>query len=256
MALEGLSPDVVTYNTVINACAQQKQCQRALEYFHRMVTDGLAPNLGTYNTLLNAYSRTNNIEGAMSVLSKMRGARLRPDTHTCSTFLTAARRARVSEEMQGKVMMCAEGLFRAVPIEDHDGFTYPPMIELLGKAKRQTEAMHLYRRAAASVAPWPNEYVVRSAKFACGQEMWEEIESLAAFCRKPERVHRRVRRGRAQEVLVQSLVAGSRQSVTQASQRAKKHDQRARKLLENNKSFNGFGERDVIRDWTTLRTAA
>jgi len=54
MLAEGVEPSVVTYTTVIGACAHNKDSELAFEWIRRMKIKGCAPNFHTYNTAFSA----------------------------------------------------------------------------------------------------------------------------------------------------------------------------------------------------------
>jgi len=57
-----LIPDVVSYNTVIKACANAFQLSKGIEIYHEMRHNGVYPNATSYNCLIAAASDTSNKE--------------------------------------------------------------------------------------------------------------------------------------------------------------------------------------------------
>ena len=57
MTASGLTPDLVTYNSVISACGLGQQWQLAAEMVRRANEAGLRPDVYTYNALLGSYAR-------------------------------------------------------------------------------------------------------------------------------------------------------------------------------------------------------
>jgi pentatricopeptide repeat protein len=57
MTASGLTPNLVTYNSVISACGLGQQWQLAAEMVRRANEAGLRPDVYTYNALLGAYAR-------------------------------------------------------------------------------------------------------------------------------------------------------------------------------------------------------
>ena len=51
----GLDANVVTYNSVINACARCSNGPRAEFWFQKMIDAGVQPALFTFNSLINAF---------------------------------------------------------------------------------------------------------------------------------------------------------------------------------------------------------
>jgi pentatricopeptide repeat protein len=60
MKRERVTPNLITYNTVINACAKGGlDWEGLLGLFAQMRHEGIQPDIITYNTLLSACSRSN-----------------------------------------------------------------------------------------------------------------------------------------------------------------------------------------------------
>lgn len=57
MRSRGLAPDVITYNTLINACSVSAQVEEAERLFQDMQARGLKPNVVTYSTLITSHAR-------------------------------------------------------------------------------------------------------------------------------------------------------------------------------------------------------
>merc|ERR1719464_1880801 len=53
----GLEPNLVSYNTVINACAILGEASKAVTWLACMTEKGITPDLVTYSTLCKAFAR-------------------------------------------------------------------------------------------------------------------------------------------------------------------------------------------------------
>jgi pentatricopeptide repeat domain-containing protein 1 len=74
--LSRIKPDIVSFNTIIKGCAQERKERLAFEIFLQMKemgkTDaGLRPNDVTYNSLIDACVRSNKMHKAWTVLKDM-----------------------------------------------------------------------------------------------------------------------------------------------------------------------------------------
>jgi len=57
MGAEGLTPNAVTFSTLIHGCGRAGQLTRAFALLNEMKSLGLAPNVVTYTTLVDALCR-------------------------------------------------------------------------------------------------------------------------------------------------------------------------------------------------------
>ncbi|KAL0541021.1 hypothetical protein IC582_021051 [Cucumis melo] len=71
MLFKGFSPDVVTYNSLIDGCCKTYRIKRALELFEDMSKRGCTPNRLTYNSFIRYYSAVNEIDQAIKMLRMM-----------------------------------------------------------------------------------------------------------------------------------------------------------------------------------------
>lgn len=88
-------PDTVLYTSMIHACAQAGQAERALMLFRQMQEGGLVPTLVTYNAVLLATARRVDLwRQSKEIFAAMQeqGA-LEPSAHTMNTMLLCAARA-------------------------------------------------------------------------------------------------------------------------------------------------------------------
>lgn len=71
MLFKGFTPDVVTYNSLIDGCCKTYRIERALELFEDMSRRGCTPNRVTYNSFIRYYSVVNEIDKAIEMLRRM-----------------------------------------------------------------------------------------------------------------------------------------------------------------------------------------
>ncbi|CAK7325314.1 unnamed protein product [Dovyalis caffra] len=65
---EGLTPDVVSYNTLICGLCKNSDVVEAEKYLHKLVNDGLEPDGFTYNTIIDGYCKMGMIQNAEKIL--------------------------------------------------------------------------------------------------------------------------------------------------------------------------------------------
>lgn len=95
MRVAGVSPTVITYSSVVSACARAGDIH-ALSHAMNVVKDmkrvGIRPNIVTYNSLIHACARSCQAEQALSVLDAMRKENIRPDAVTLCSLVDACGR--------------------------------------------------------------------------------------------------------------------------------------------------------------------
>ena len=91
MMRQGLEPDTLTCNSLINAFVKSedlpKDLPRAVAIAESMRRRGLAPTIVTYNTLLDGCARARNLTLAATTLQELRAARLEPTERTFSIMI-------------------------------------------------------------------------------------------------------------------------------------------------------------------------
>jgi pentatricopeptide repeat protein len=67
----GVTPNLVCYNTMVHACAQKGDCQRASWWMQRMRQNGVAPNKITYSSMMDVFTRVGDRPAAVKMLEQM-----------------------------------------------------------------------------------------------------------------------------------------------------------------------------------------
>uniref|UniRef100_A0ACD5Z9Q4 Uncharacterized protein n=1 Tax=Avena sativa TaxID=4498 RepID=A0ACD5Z9Q4_AVESA len=93
-----VSPNVVTYTTMVKAYCARGLADEALVVFKSMAEDGVAPNRITYNTMLQGFCQAGRMELVKGLLET---DSFKPDTCTFNTLMAAhCREGRVKEAME------------------------------------------------------------------------------------------------------------------------------------------------------------
>ena len=75
----GTAPDLISYNTVLLACANATKPPKAEETFAALLARGLVPSQVSYSTVLSAHARAGNVTAAQAWLDKMIAHGITPD---------------------------------------------------------------------------------------------------------------------------------------------------------------------------------
>lgn len=86
---KSIQPDLVTYNTYINGCAQMdlyNDVQIAIDNLFSK-NSNIKPNDVTFNTLINLYIKSKNMKKVWNIISQMQTYNIKPDNFTYSTII-------------------------------------------------------------------------------------------------------------------------------------------------------------------------
>jgi pentatricopeptide repeat protein len=91
--------DVVSYNTLIKGFARRKGADKAIQLLDEMCQTGVKPNVITFNTAMDAAVRSFRVPDAWRMLLRMRGAGLTPDKFTCTTLMKGLQNDATSQQL-------------------------------------------------------------------------------------------------------------------------------------------------------------
>lgn len=139
MSSWGVVPNVITYNSIIDAGAKgEVSFDVVVKFYDEMIANGLMPDRLTYNSLLSVCASKGMWEMAQKLLSEMDHRCIVPDVFTYNTYLDTLCKAgqidlarRVFEEMSSK---------RVWP----NVVTYSAMMDGYAKANLLEDALNLY----------------------------------------------------------------------------------------------------------------
>merc|ERR1719478_807736 len=93
MLAKKVSLSVVSYNTLVDACARTGEMNRISGLLKDMERHGIEPNLITYSTILKGYCQDGRLEQAFEILETMqRTSNLRPDEIAYNSLLDGCAR--------------------------------------------------------------------------------------------------------------------------------------------------------------------
>ncbi|KAJ4792736.1 Pentatricopeptide repeat-containing protein [Rhynchospora pubera] len=126
----GLEPDLVSFNTLINARSKAHSLGPgvALQLLNDVRRSGLRPDTITYNTLISACSQNTNLEDAMKVFEEMLKSECQPDLWTYNAMISVCGRCSMAQE--------AERLFDELHVKGFipDAVTYNALLYSFARA--------------------------------------------------------------------------------------------------------------------------
>uniref|UniRef100_A0ACD5XY28 Uncharacterized protein n=1 Tax=Avena sativa TaxID=4498 RepID=A0ACD5XY28_AVESA len=134
----GLRPDVITYNTLISACSQGSILEDAVAVFEEMIGSDCRPDLWTYNAMVSVHGRCGTAQEAERVFVELLEKGFKPDAVTYNSLLYAFAK---EGDVDAVERVCGELLKAGFK---KDGITYNTMIHMYGKMGRLDLALALY----------------------------------------------------------------------------------------------------------------
>ncbi|KAL6606005.1 hypothetical protein ACP70R_041658 [Stipagrostis hirtigluma subsp. patula] len=134
----GLRPDVITYNTLISACSQSSNLDDAVAVFEEMIASECRPDLWTYNAMVSVHGRCGKAQEAEQLFRELVDKGFMPDAVTYNSLLYAF----AKEGNVEKVEHVCEELVKAGFKKEE--ITYNTMIHMYGKMGRLDLAVGLY----------------------------------------------------------------------------------------------------------------
>lgn len=93
VAQQGLTPEARTYNAIISACGKAGHPATALNVYERMIADGVEPTGTTYTSIISALGRAGQVDEAIRVYKEMGVRRCAPNVITFSSLISVCERA-------------------------------------------------------------------------------------------------------------------------------------------------------------------
>ncbi|RZC58586.1 hypothetical protein C5167_005882 [Papaver somniferum] len=140
MVEKKIDPTVVVYTSVISGLCKEGMITEALDVFGLMEKSGMSPNLYTYNVLIDCYCKIENINQALALYSQMQVQNVQPNVITFSTLIDGLCKAgNISEAF---FLFSEMGKVSISP----DIFTYGILMKGLCEMARVTEATDLFHK--------------------------------------------------------------------------------------------------------------
>ncbi|KAK6936567.1 Pentatricopeptide repeat [Dillenia turbinata] len=135
----GLRPDIITYNTLISACSRDSNLEEAAKVFGDMEAHKCQPDLWTYNAMISVYGRCGLPSKAEQLFKELESKGFSPDAVTYNSLLYAFAR-------EGNVVKVKEICEEMVKMGfGKDEMTYNTIIHMYGKQGQQDLVLQLYR---------------------------------------------------------------------------------------------------------------
>jgi pentatricopeptide repeat protein len=140
-----LQPNLISYNTAIDACARQGRSHEALDLLTELKHRGLEPDDVTYNSAMRACGRAGEWRRAMDLLAEMRSRDKQPGLVTYNTAISACAQSGRADEALALLEECGALA---------DVVTYNAAILACSNAKRHAAATRLLQvMRARGLAP-------------------------------------------------------------------------------------------------------
>jgi len=102
MFKQGISPNLITYSSILKGYCQENRMDKALELLgHMKQASSFRPDEVTYNTLLDGCARQGLFDQGLSLLEEMQQAGVRPSNYTLSVLVKLANRSKSYQEVPG-----------------------------------------------------------------------------------------------------------------------------------------------------------
>jgi len=153
---------LVTFNTVIDACARVGHMDHLPKIMQRMKRNGVEPNIITFSTMLKGHCQAGNIELGFSILSEMRReTNLKPDEIMFNTLIDGCAKNGLHEQgMQLLDDMVSDGIRPS-------NFTLSILVKLVNRSRKVDQAFTLVQELSQKYKLKPNVHVYTNLIQAC-----------------------------------------------------------------------------------------
>mmetsp|Transcript_132905 Transcript_132905/g.284053 ORF Transcript_132905/g.284053 Transcript_132905/m.284053 type:complete len:951 (-) Transcript_132905:50-2902(-) len=159
---EKLQFSIVTYNTLIDACARSCDMGRVQRLMEEMASQDIEPNMITYSTIIKGYCQENRLDRAFELLANMKKAsQLRPDEITYNSLLDGC--ARHGFWDRGNGLLADMQRFGVRP----SNFTLSVVVKLANRSKRPEQAFELCDELCKKYNIRPNVHVYNNLVHTC-----------------------------------------------------------------------------------------
>ncbi|KAF3439688.1 hypothetical protein FNV43_RR17966 [Rhamnella rubrinervis] len=148
-----LSPNVITFTSVISGYCKLGRMKEASILFAKMLTFGIKPNAITFNALIDGFGKAGEMGSALFMYENMLVHGCQPDVVTFTSLIDGYQRAR---QLNQGVNLWHQMNARNIPPNGH---TFSVLIQALCKVNRLDEARDFLRQLKwSSIVPEPFMY--------------------------------------------------------------------------------------------------
>merc|ERR1719375_1203893 len=153
---------MITYNTLLDACARSGRMDRLATILDDMKVQGVKPNIITYSTMLKGHCQNGDVQSGFKILEQIRkDPELKPDEIMYNSLLDGCAQnnlvnegLRLLEEMQAEQVRPSN-------------FTLSVLVKLMSRARRLDQAFSLVEDLSAQYKLRPNVHVYTGLIQAC-----------------------------------------------------------------------------------------
>jgi len=162
MSRRNIELSIVTYNTLIDACARAGRMENLPKILEDMKTYRVKPNVITYSTMLKGHCQNGDIQTAFAILDQMKkDAHLKPDEIMYNSLLDGcAQNGLVNEGLKLLEEMQREGV-------QPSNFTLSILVKLMNRARRLEQAFSLVEEITKKYNFHANVHVYTNLVQAC-----------------------------------------------------------------------------------------
>merc|ERR1719393_973170 len=145
---------IVTYNTMIDACARCGRMERVAKILEDMKSRHIKPNLITYSTMLKGHCQNGDVQTGFLILEQLRkDTKLKPDEIMYNSLLDGcAQNSLTDEGLRLLDEMQAEGVAPS-------NFTLSILVKLMNRARKLEGAFALVEEISQKYNFRPNVHV-------------------------------------------------------------------------------------------------
>jgi len=134
----GLQLSIVTFNTLVDACARCGEMGYVQGLLEEMDTQGIPPNVITYSAIIKGYCQENHVGRALQLMQEMQSNKnLRPDEHTYNTVINGCAR----QGLYDKGMALLDEMMK-LGVQPTN-FTLSVLVKLASRSRKTQEAFEL-----------------------------------------------------------------------------------------------------------------
>jgi pentatricopeptide repeat protein len=154
MLVQKVQFSVVTFNTMVDACARNGEMSRVTDLLQSMVSQGIEPNLITYSAILKGYCQENKLDAAFELMGNMiKTTKFKPDEIMYNSLMDGCARQGLYD--RGISVLVAMEADRVQP----SNFTLSVLVKLCSRAKRLNRAFEIVQEISSKYRFKPNVHV-------------------------------------------------------------------------------------------------